>query len=213
MSDFKRARSAEQKQARVEEVKLVTAKLYAEKPYHEITLSTIGEQLGWTRANVYKYFSSKEEVFLALAADARDEYCADILKAFSKDKGLSNEEVAKKWATIANNNRNWAKLGAILVSIVEENVSYDRLKAFKKGYYDQVNVLSEQVAPNIGMSGERFPEFFATIHYHACGLSGMCEQNPLVQQAVRELGVKRQACNFKKDIQHFVLMCLNVYCD
>lgn len=213
MTDFKRARSDEQKQARMDEVKSVTAELYASKPYHEITLSTIGEKLGWTRANVYKYFSSKEEVFLSLAEDARDKYCADILKAFSKDKGFSREEIAKKWATVANNHRDWAKLGAILVSIVEENVSYEKLKAFKKGYYDQVGIMSEQVAPNIHVPKDSFPEFFATIHYHACGLSGVCEQNPLVQQAVRELGIKRPNYNFKKDIQRFVKMCLNEYCE
>lgn len=211
MSDFKRARSDEQKLERMEEVKEVTAQLFATHPYHEVTLSTIGEQLGWSRANLYKYVASKEEVFLALAADARNAYYADLLKAFSKDKGFTKEDVAKKWASIADKNRDWAKLGAILVSIVEENVSLERLKEFKKDYYDELADLCEKVAPNIHVPASDFPNFFVTIHYHACGLSGVCEQNPLVQQAIKEIGVRKRSVNFKKDMNAFILMCLNEY--
>ena len=211
MSEFKRARSDEQKLERFEEVKAVTAKLFENHSYHEITLSTIGEQLGWTRANVYKYFSSKEEIFLELSADARDAYFEDLAKAFSKDKGFSREDIAKKWASICDKNRNWAIYGAILVSIVEENVSMDRLKAFKKGYYDGLLSLTGKIAKNVGVPEENFAEFFSAIHYHACGLSGVCEQNEQVKQAIKELGIKRQQISFKKDMQRFIEICLKGY--
>ena len=213
MSEFKRARSEAQKQERFEEVKSVTAKLFEKLPYHEITLSTIGEQLGWTRANVYKYFSSKEEIFLELSADARDAYFNDLIKAFSKDKGFSQDEVAKKWASIFDKNRKWAMYGAILVSIIEENVSIERLKEFKGAYYDELEMLTQEVAPNIGISKEKFVDCFSAIHYHACGLSGICEQNPLVKQAIKELGIKRNQVNFKKDMQRFIGICLQGYSD
>ena len=211
MADFKRARSQAQKQERFEEVKTVTAQLFKKLPYHEITLSTIGEQLGWTRANVYKYFSSKEEVFLELSADSRDSYINDLLKAFSKNKGFSQEDIAKKWANIFDKNRDWAIYGAILVSIVEENVSIERLKEFKRAYYDELETLTREVAPNIGIPKENFADFFCAIHYHACGLSGICEQNPLVQQAIKELGIRRTQVNFKKDMQRFIGICLQGY--
>ena len=211
MSEFKRARSSEQKLERFEEVKAVTAQLFKERPYHEITMSTIGENLGWTRANVYKYFSSKEEVFLSLAEDSRDAYVDDLLKAFSKKKDLTNEEIAKKWASIFDKNRDWATYGAILVSIVEENVSLERLKVFKQGYYEELDELTQAVSENVGIPQQNFADFFCAIHYHACGLSGVCTTNPLVQQAIKELGIKRPSVNFKKDMQHFVEICLKGY--
>ena len=213
MSEFKRARSEAQKQERFEEVKSVTAKLFETHPYHEITLSTIGDELGWTRANVYKYFASKEEVFLELAADARRAYVKDLLKAFANKEALTHEDVSKKWASISNKNKNWALYGAILVSIVEENVSFDRLKEFKKGFYDELDELTEKVAPSIGTPKENFADFFGAIHYHACGLCGVCEQNEQVAQAIKELRIKRKPANFKKDMQRFIGICLVGYAE
>ena len=213
MSEFKRARSDEQKQERAEEVKAVTAQLFKERPYHEITMSTIGENLGWTRANVYKYFASKEEVFLSLAQDAMCAYFRDLTKAFSQKKDLSREDVAKKWASIFDKNRDWATYGAILVTIVEENVSLERLKCFKQCYYEELDKLTEAVASNVGVPKQNFPEFFNAIHYHACGLSGICTVNPLVKQAIKELGIKRPAVSFKADMQRFIAICLQGYSD
>lgn len=47
--------------------------LFQEQPYHAITLTVIAERLGLTRANLYSYFSTKEEIVLDLSADRRDE--------------------------------------------------------------------------------------------------------------------------------------------
>ena len=44
---------------------------FAERPYHEITLTTIADELGWSRANLYKYVCTKEEVFLLLSRTLR----------------------------------------------------------------------------------------------------------------------------------------------
>lgn len=80
--DFIRARSSEQKNQRMADIKQATAQLYREFPYHEITLTTIAERLGWSRASLYKYVTTKEEIFLELSADARNAYFEDLLAAF-----------------------------------------------------------------------------------------------------------------------------------
>ena len=80
--DFIRARSSEQKSQRMADIKRATAQLYRDFPYHEITLTTIAERLGWSRASLYKYVTTKEEIFLELSADARNAYFEDLLSAF-----------------------------------------------------------------------------------------------------------------------------------
>ena len=50
MTDFVRARSEEQKQARMAEIKVAADELFCSVPYQEITLSTIAGKLSWTRA-------------------------------------------------------------------------------------------------------------------------------------------------------------------
>ena len=211
MSNFKRARTDDQKSQRMEELKKVTSKLFKARPYHEITISTIGEKIGWTRPNIYKYVSTKEEIFLMLAADARDEYVKALLDAFSSETGLRKDEIAQKWARICDKNKDWSIYGSILIMIVEENVSLESLKEFKKGYYDHLETLKEEISSALGVSKEDFATLFTTIHYHACGLTGFCSTNKLAQRAIKELGIKRTDVDFEKEMEIFILMCLNFY--
>lgn len=211
MTSFKRARSTDQKIERMEEIKAVTSKLFDKHPYHEITLSTIGDNLGWSRANLYKYVSSKEEIFLQLADDARHAYYEDLLSEFSNCKNLDVERIAKRWAKISEKNMEWSTLGAILVSIVEKNVGIELLKKFKKGYYDEVDTLAKEISPNLKILEQDFADLYNTIHYHAVGLCGICTSNPLVKQAIEELGIKRKNVNYKKEMEKFILMCLKAY--
>ena len=89
MSEFVRARSAEQKEARMEEVKRAADRLFSAKPYHEITLTTIAAELSWTRANLYKYVTSKEDIFLVLCGEKMSAYMDALLAAFPRGCGYA----------------------------------------------------------------------------------------------------------------------------
>ncbi len=123
VATFKRARSAEQKEARMEEIKQAAAELFATRPYHEITLTTIADTLTWTRANLYKYVTTKEEVFLSLAKDERDAYYDDLLSSFELGRIYSAPEAAEIWASVMDRNREFFRLHDLLFTIIETNVS------------------------------------------------------------------------------------------
>ena len=74
MTNFTRARSSEQKEERMEEIKRAAERQFSQRTYQSITLSTIAEELSWSRANLYKYVTSKEEIFLELSADKYSRY-------------------------------------------------------------------------------------------------------------------------------------------
>ena len=78
MTDFVRARSEEQKQARMAEIKAAADELFCSVPYQEITLSTIAGKLSWTRANLYKYVTTKEEIYLEICSDKMQSYFDDL---------------------------------------------------------------------------------------------------------------------------------------
>ena len=71
MAEFIRARSSAQKEQRMQEIKRAANDLFHERRYHEITLKAIAEKLGWSHAALYKYVTTKEDIFLELCADAR----------------------------------------------------------------------------------------------------------------------------------------------
>ena len=145
MSEFIRARSEEQKAQRLAEVKAVARKQFATRPYHEITLTTIADELGWSRANLYKYVSTKEEIFLLLASDACTEYFDALFAALPEGCGFSEATVTEVWAGIANAHQEYFRLGDLLSTIIETNVTVERLAAFKQGYYRNVDAMAKRL--------------------------------------------------------------------
>ena len=61
---FERARSREHKEERREEIMKAGAELLETMDYEKITLAAIADKLSFTRANLYKYVSSRDEIFL-----------------------------------------------------------------------------------------------------------------------------------------------------
>ncbi|MBM6774184.1 TetR family transcriptional regulator [Olsenella profusa] len=208
MPDFIRARSAEQKEQRLDQIKDVARRQFSEHPYHEITLSTIADELGWSRANLYKYVRTKEEIFLLLSSDECVSYYQALLAALPEGCGLAPEVVAEVWAGIANAHRDYFRLGDLLFTIVETNVTLARLVEYKRCYYDMVSAMAERLPKILPIDADRVSWLLETAYHHAVGLTGTCASNPLVAQALDELGVERPVVDFRAEMSDFIGMCL-----
>lgn len=211
MAEFIRARSAEQKGQRLEEIKGAVRRQFAVRPYHEITLTTIADELGWSRANLYKYVSTKEEVFLLLTADEMDSYFNALLTALPEGCGLSPDTVAEVWAGIANAHQEYFRLGDLLTTIVETNVTVERLMAFKRAYYDHVAQMREHLPLILDIAPERVEPLLVAIYYHATGLVSGCWSNPLIAEALERLRIERPETDFRAEMRDFIGMCLDHY--
>ena len=66
---FERAKTEENKQIRIQQIKDVAIKLFDTHEFHEITLAHIAKGTDFTRGNLYKYISSKEEIYLLITID------------------------------------------------------------------------------------------------------------------------------------------------
>ena len=212
MAEFIRARSAEQKGQRLDQIKGAVRRQFAERPYHEITLTTIADELGWSRANLYKYVSTKEEVFLLLAQDEMAAYFDALLTALPEGCGFSRETVAEVWAGIAGAHQEYFRLGDILTTIIETNVTVERLADFKRAYYGHVARMAERLPPVLGMRPERVDSLIMAIYYHAVGFVSGCWRNPLINQALELAGIERPRIDFREEMRDFVGMCLDHYC-
>ncbi len=211
MKEFKRARSAEQKSQRMADIKDVTAQLFAKNPYHSITLTTIAEELGWSRANLYKYVTTKEEIFLELACDARDGYLDALKTLFDSQNALDIDVLSTGWARVCHEHRDWAVYGGILMSIIETNVTVERLKVFKKGWYDKVADVHESFKRLHDIDAQRFHDLIVIVQNQAIGINNSCASNPLVVQALEELGIERRKPDFLASMTDFIRMCLSYY--
>lgn len=208
MADFIRARSCEQKAQRLEEIKAVTAHQFAERPYHEITLTTIADELDWSRANLYKYVATKEEVFLALAEDSRVAYFDALLAAFPEGCGYSLPVVAEVWAGILNAHRDYLRYHEILMTIIETNVTVERLAAFKQRYYQAEGQLLDRLTQVLAVDADGAQRLLYRTLYQATGLNGTCATHPFIRQALAHAGIDVTAPDFKEEMRDFIEMAL-----
>lgn len=211
MAEFVRARSAEQKEMRMNEIKKAADILFACKPYHEITLTTIAAQLSWTRANVYQYVTSKEEIFLDVCADKMQAYMNALLSAFPEDCGYSVAVYAEVWAGILWAHKEYLRYGDILPAIIETNVSIERLARFKALYYELSGKLASRLAGNLSITDKAAGRCILSVYFHAVGMYGICAAGSLVQKAVAKAGIAAEPVDFKEEMKEFIVMNL-AYC-
>ncbi len=211
MAEFKRARSEEQKEQRMQQIKDAADSLFSHTPYHSITLTTIADELSLTRANLYLYVSTKEEIFLELCADKRDDYYDALLAAFPEGSNYSPAVMAEIWAEILFAHRDYLRYSGLLPEIIETNVSVPRLGAFKRRYYENTYALCDRLGGLTSLSRDEMYEVFLNIHYHAIGIDSICSGNPLVREAMEREHLTAPAVDFRANLKRFILMNLRAY--
>ena len=70
--------SREESTARRDEVIDACAALYDTRSYHDITMAQIADSVSFGRANIYNYFSCKDEVMLALLQREHERWADDL---------------------------------------------------------------------------------------------------------------------------------------
>ena len=138
-------------------------------------------------------------------------YFNALLTALPEGCGLSPETVAEVWAGIANAHQEYFRLGDLLTTIVETNVTVERLMAFKRAYYDHVARMREHLPLILDIEPERVEPLLVAIYYHATGLVSGCWSNPLIAEALERLEIARPETDFRAEMRDFIGMCLDHY--
>lgn len=209
MAEYIRARSGEHKEERLSQIKRATAELFESAPYAEITLTTIAEKLGWSRANLYKYVATKEEIILEIAAEKMSAYYGALLAAFPEGNNFSVGVVAEVWAGILNANRDYMRYVSYLNPVVETNVTVERLAVFKRNYYDNADKLCGRLSAMLGVSSEYAYKIQLDVLFFASSSAASCCGNPLVQEALAKICVEPPEIDFYADMKDFLRMRLS----
>jgi AcrR family transcriptional regulator len=131
---WQRARSEEQKDQRVQEILEAGCREFLTKPYHSITLLGIAQVAKISRTNIYRYFATKEEIFLAILQDDLELWVKSMEE--SPGKEISINDFAQWWSqTFAQRDR-LPELLPLLSQSLEENIQEERLREFKLALAD-----------------------------------------------------------------------------
>ena len=207
--NFQRARSDEQKKLRMHQIMDATLKLYETQPFQKISLSNIAKELNFTRANLYKYVSTKEEIFLNIILREGESLSKNLETAFEGKENISLEEFATIWATVFYGNSRFIQLMAIMYSIIEKNVTLEYLIDFKKQFSEKMFILSFMMQKSLPkISEEVITQFLMMQMFYAMGLFPATNDNELQKEAIKVSGIPYKTPNFIEEFSKFIILTI-----
>lgn len=107
------------------------AALYEGKAYKDITLKEIGSGTSFTRTSIYNYFSTKEEIFLALLVRDLLDWKAAIDRIKTEDRSLTAAEAAAALAKSLATRVRMLGLLSMNLADIQDNCGPDNLEEFR----------------------------------------------------------------------------------
>ncbi len=149
---MQRARSQEDKEIKKQEIKDKSIILFLDNPRELPSVSQIAQSCGLTKGALYRYFNTKEEIFLDIL---QDEY----ISWFRLNEKIINEE--REFITILDKifepifkNELMLRLSIIAPQIIEINSSLERTVAFKVFLGESLDMLTNLVSKKFNISKE-----------------------------------------------------------
>lgn len=203
---FQRARSNEQKNIRKNEIIQATVNLFENKRYEDITLAGISNELSFTRANLYKYVSTKEEIFLWIMEYEMSLWTDEVKEKFSTTANLNLSELAALWATILYRHKRMLRVYSILSSVIEQNVTVERLSEFKIISYGLIGEIVEVLRIHLPkLSDNQMNSFIDMQLMFLMGLYSMTERTSKVEDAVKLSKIPFHTTDFVKTMSKFTI--------
>lgn len=147
-----RARSPEAKRAREEAILAAAERLATMDGVREVTVTAIADEVGMHKSAVLRYFETREDIFLRLAANAWKDWSAEVrssleagtprLAADGQEWGRTAHSIAGTLARSLVARPMFCDLLAHTPLNLERNVSTDTVRAFKRVAITEVAEIS-----------------------------------------------------------------------
>lgn len=210
---FKRARSDEQKSIRIHQIVTATLELLQTQSFDDITLKAIAEKLDFSRNNLYKYVSTKEEIFL-LIVDADLQHFTEIMShRLDNRQYMEIPEFCHLWVKTLYEQKRLLKCFSMLNTMIEKNASLDALVSFKQSMYQSLSRLEEIMLHSIpNISSEAVKSFLYFQFHYACGLYSSTEITDLQKKAIFLSGIPTFEIDFVTEFSKITSIILKEVC-
>lgn len=182
-------------------------KLYRTMPYEKINMAKIAKELDFTRANLYKYFSPKHEVFLKVIESDFKVYVSDLEKAFGGKDPLPLEKFAWLWARVFYKHERLLELVSIQLTVIERNVTVEKLAEFKVGLFGELPKFLAIVKKQFPEFSQEELELFVTMqNIFAVGLHPSSKLSEVQKKAIAKAELSYKAPDFVDTFARFIVL-------
>ena len=192
-----RARSDKQIEQRINEITKATARLYESHRFEKITFAMIAREAHFTRSNLYRYFNTREDIFLELLKHDIVDWRKEILEILP-DRFENLEKFSVIWVDLLQKHQRMVKLFTILYTRLEKNSSLEALTEFKQKLLQELTLVAEFLIKKLPFpSVAAANEFLFAQSFMAIGTYPMLELTPKQKQAMETVGMDTSPEYFK----------------
>lgn len=205
---WKRARTTHQKEERIKVILSAAASLFHSLSFDKVSILLIAKESGFTRSNIYRYFKTKEEIFLELYIEDVIEWKHQIVNSFVGDE--TPEEFVNIWVEILIKQKRLLELTPLLALNLEKNSSELIYFKTKKRIYKEVEEVGKVISdlfPNLDYEG--IIQFLIIQHALVAGLSPMCKYNDMQEKVLKENNLNNLKLDFIKHYRSSILSYFN----
>ncbi|WP_431932681.1 TetR/AcrR family transcriptional regulator [Nonomuraea jabiensis] len=155
---FVRARRPEHKQQRREEILAAARDLAVASGVRNVSLGAVAEAVGLAKSNIMRYFGTREEIYLILAAEEWQQWAEAVtarLEVASDDAArleASSDHVVAALAETLADRPLMCDILSQTATTLEHNVSIEAARTFKRAILAVIADLGSQVARATGLT-------------------------------------------------------------
>ncbi|WP_413807457.1 TetR/AcrR family transcriptional regulator [Streptomyces sp. OE57] len=179
---FRRARSAQAKQAREEAILDAARALARERGVRDITLTDIAGAVGMHKSALLRYFETREQIFLRLTAEGWRQWSAELRGELERRTHATAPEVAEVVAATLAARPVFCDLLAQAPMNLERNVSIDSVRDFKLVTLEEIELIGDELRRLLGLTELQTVDLVATATSLAGALWQMATPGPRLRE-------------------------------
>lgn len=196
---WERARKPEQKALRREAIVTAAKALFSENDYEQISLNGIAREAGISKPNVYRYFATREEIFLAIFEEQWDSFLRTLLARLKRVRAKDPvPQICRLWVQVALEHRTLLELLPQLMTSLEKNSSVEQIVEFKKKGFALMDELVQaltELYPTLAV--EQWNSVVQSAIALMAGLWPMTNPGGNVVEALERLDMEQAAWEFE----------------
>ncbi|MEV0384316.1 TetR family transcriptional regulator [Nonomuraea sp. NPDC050643] len=166
-SAFLRARRPEHKQQRREAILAAARELARTSGVRNVSLGAVAEAVGLAKSNIVRYFGTREEIYLELAAEEWRMWAKECSERL--DSATGRDDMVMALAETLADRPLFLDLLSHSATSLEHNVSVPAARVFKRTVHSVIDELGPRAAAPAGLTDQEGTEIVTA----AAGLGGM----------------------------------------
>jgi AcrR family transcriptional regulator len=200
----RRARTGAQKAARRAAILEAAAQHFVETGFEAFSMGQLGRMAGVAKGTLYLYFSSREEVLLALYLEKLAAWQQRIVAAAGAT--ATDDHFARIFYTTAYEDQALLPLMSRLDSVIEHNVTLETLIAAKRDMADQVDQLGRALSAPLGLTPGQVHDALASLASLLLG-AAQVDAGPRIDRRRLPADVKRLMASFASETVFLTNAC------